>query len=154
VLKKRPILWVHWRSNFKNKHRLSRENQSWSSCKSGQTTTTIITCILITTIITCIISMLHLETNVAWEQHTFLYPFLFPGKLHRVDFNRSISYIMRASVLAWWASHFENIPIMWYSPSNFLWSWEQALNVAQQQQTVINSMLLLGNSGPQRVLRY
>jgi uncharacterized membrane protein len=36
VLKKWPILWVHWRSNFKNKHCLSRENQSWSLCKSGQ----------------------------------------------------------------------------------------------------------------------
>jgi hypothetical protein len=36
-LKKWPILWVHWRSNFKNKHCLSRENQSWSLCKSGQT---------------------------------------------------------------------------------------------------------------------
>jgi hypothetical protein len=33
---KRPILWVHWWSNFKNKHCLSRENQSWSLCKSGQ----------------------------------------------------------------------------------------------------------------------
>jgi hypothetical protein len=34
TLKKRPILWVHWhwRSNFKNKHCLSRENQSWSLC--------------------------------------------------------------------------------------------------------------------------
>jgi hypothetical protein len=27
-LKKRLILWVHWRSNFKNKRCLSRENQS------------------------------------------------------------------------------------------------------------------------------
>ena len=35
-LKKRLILWVHWRSNFKNKCCLSRENQSWSLCKSGQ----------------------------------------------------------------------------------------------------------------------
>jgi hypothetical protein len=36
VLIKRPILWVHWRSNFKNKHCLSRENQGWSLCKLGQ----------------------------------------------------------------------------------------------------------------------
>jgi hypothetical protein len=36
VLKKWPILWVHWPSNFKNKHCLSRENQGWSLCKSGQ----------------------------------------------------------------------------------------------------------------------
>ena len=33
-LKKRLILWVHWRSNFKNKRCLSRENQSLSLCKS------------------------------------------------------------------------------------------------------------------------
>jgi hypothetical protein len=31
---KRLILWVHWRSNFKNKRYLSRENQSLSLCKS------------------------------------------------------------------------------------------------------------------------
>jgi hypothetical protein len=36
VLIKRPILWVHWRSYFKNKRCLSRENQCWSLCKSGQ----------------------------------------------------------------------------------------------------------------------
>jgi hypothetical protein len=36
VLKKWPIFWVHRRSNFKNKHCLSREKQSWSLCKSGQ----------------------------------------------------------------------------------------------------------------------
>ena len=28
-LKKRPIWWVHWRSNFRNKRCLSRENQSY-----------------------------------------------------------------------------------------------------------------------------
>jgi hypothetical protein len=33
-LKKRLILWVHWRSNFKNKRCLSQENQSKSLCKS------------------------------------------------------------------------------------------------------------------------
>jgi hypothetical protein len=32
-LKKRLILWVHWRSNFKNKCRLSRENQSLCKVK-------------------------------------------------------------------------------------------------------------------------
>ena len=35
VLKKR----VHWQSNFKNKYCLSRENESSSLCKSGQTLT-------------------------------------------------------------------------------------------------------------------
>jgi hypothetical protein len=35
-LTERPILWVHWWSNFKNKHCLTRENQSWNLCKSGQ----------------------------------------------------------------------------------------------------------------------
>jgi hypothetical protein len=35
-LKNDPSVWVHWRSNFKNKHCLSRENQGWSLCKSGQ----------------------------------------------------------------------------------------------------------------------
>jgi hypothetical protein len=33
-LKKRLILWVHWRSDFKNKRCLSREKQSSSLCKS------------------------------------------------------------------------------------------------------------------------
>jgi hypothetical protein len=37
VLKKRPMLGVNRRSNFKNEHCLTRENQSWSFiCKSGQ----------------------------------------------------------------------------------------------------------------------
>jgi hypothetical protein len=36
VFKRRPIIWVHWRSNFKIKHCLSRENRSWSLCKWGQ----------------------------------------------------------------------------------------------------------------------
>jgi hypothetical protein len=28
ILQKRPILWIYWRSNFKNKHCLSRENHA------------------------------------------------------------------------------------------------------------------------------
>jgi hypothetical protein len=35
-VKKPHILLVYWRSNFKNKCCLSRENQSWSLCESGQ----------------------------------------------------------------------------------------------------------------------
>jgi hypothetical protein len=66
-LKKRLILWVRWRRNFKNKRCLSRENQSYSLCKSTWI------CITYTDTTTIQLLFILMQSNLLEPQSTLSY---------------------------------------------------------------------------------